>query len=181
MSPYFFYFSTKEKKLWEVIIEIAKAIRCLKNNFFSIIGNGFGLLSGLFFIFVFVLRHHMKLHVLNESTHKKSLVKVLFHTIVCLFLLSSNVYVDNTFISHVKYFLTIFYIWIFLPKYYINQNPSLKLYVNYYHYQPAPILPWQLPNNFDPDSVQLNIVKIAGTPEQAKLARTQSGLDFLNP
>ena len=129
----------------------------------------------------------MKLHVLNESTSKKSLVKVLIHTIVCLFLtiifLSSivHIYDEETFISHVKYFVTIFYLWIFLPKYYINQNPSLKLYVNYYHYQPAPILPWQLPKNFDPDSVELNIVKIAGTPEQARLARPQPGLDFLNP
>ena len=129
----------------------------------------------------------MKLHVLNASTSKKSLVKVLIHTIVCLFLtiifLSSivHIYDEETFISHVKYFVTIFYLWIFLPKYYINQNPSLKLYVNYYHYQPAPILPWQLPKNFDPDSVELNIVRIAGTLEQARLARPQSGLDFLNP
>ena len=142
---------------------------------------------GLFFILVFVLRHHMKLHVLNESTYKKSLVKVLFHTIVCLSLtitfLSSivHIYKEDNSISHVKYFVTMLYLWIFLPKYYINQNPSLKLYVNYYHYQPAPILPWQLPNNFDPDSVELNIVKIAGTLEQARLARPQSGLDFLNP
>ena len=170
-----------------VIIEIAKAIRCLKNNFFSIIGNGFGLLFGLFFIFVFVLRHHMKLHVLNESTSKRSLLKVLFHTIVCLFVtimfLSSifHIYDDETFTSHVRYFVIILYAWIFLPKYYINQNPSLKLYVNYYHHQPAQILPWQLPNNFDPDSVELNIVKIAGTLEQARLERPQSGLDFLNP
>lgn len=129
----------------------------------------------------------MKLHVLNESTSKKSLVKVLIHTIVSFFLtimfLSSivRIYDEDTFISHVKYFLIMLYLWIFLPKYYINQNPSLKLYVNYYHYQPAPILPWQLPNNFDPDSVELNIVKIAGTLEQARLARRQSGLDFLNP
>ena len=162
-------------------------IRCFKYYFFSIIGNGFGLLFGLLFIFVFVLRHHMKLHVLNESTSKKSLVKALIHTIVCLFVtimfLSSivHIYDEETFISHVKYFVIIFYAWIFLPKYYINQNPSLKLYVNYYHYQPAPILPWQLPNNFDPDSVELNIVRIAGTLEQARLARPQSGLDFLNP
>ena len=129
----------------------------------------------------------MKLHVFNESTSKKSLVKVLIHTIVSFFLtimfLSSivRIYDEDTFISHVKYFLIMLYLWIFLPKYYINQNPSLKLYVNYYHYQPAPILPWQLPNNFDPDSVELNIVKIAGTLEQARLARRQSGLDFLNP
>ena len=129
----------------------------------------------------------MKLHVLNESTYKKSLVKVLFHTIVCLSLtitfLSSivHIYKEDNSISHVKYFVTMLYLWIFLPKYYINQNPSLKLYVSYYHHQPAPILPWQLPNNFDPDSVELNIVKIAGTLEQARLARPQSGLDFLNP
>ena len=174
----------RKNKLQEVIIEIAQAIRCLKYYFFSIIGNGFGVLFGLFFIFVFVLRYHMKLHVLNESTSKKSLVKVLIHSSACLFVtimfLSSivHIYDEETFISHVKYFGITFYAWIFLPKYYINQNPSLKLYVNYYHHQPAPILPWQLPNNFDPDSVELNIVK---TLEQDRLARPQSGLDFLNP
>ena len=100
-------------------------------------------------------------------------------TIRYIYILYTNE-VDNS-ISHVKYFVTMLYLWIFLPKYYINQNPSLKLYVSYYHHQPAPILPWQLPNNFDPDSVELNIVKIAGTLEQARLARPQSGLDFLNP
>ena len=120
----------------------------------------------------------MKLHVLNESTSKKSLAKVLIHTIVCLFLtivlLSSvaHIYAEDIFISHVKYFVIVLYLWILLPKYYINQNPSLKLYVSYYHQQPAPILPWQLPNNFDPNSVQLNIVEIAGTIEQARLATT---------
>ena len=143
-------------------------MKCLKYYFFSIIGNGFGLLFGLLFTLLFVLRHHMKLHVLNESTSKKSVVKVLIHTIVCVFLtimfLSSivHIYDEDTFISHVKYFLIILYLWVFLPKYFINQNPSLKLYVNYYHYQPAPILPWQLPNNFDADSVVLNIVKMSG-------------------
>ena len=162
-------------------------MKCLKYYFFSIIGNGFGLLFGLLFTLLFVLRHHMKLHVLNESTSKKSVVKVLIHTIVCVFLtimfLSSivHIYDEDTFISHVKYFLTILYLWVFLPKYFINQNPSLKLYVSYYHHQPAPILPWQLPNNFDADSVVLNIVKMSGTLEQARLARPQSGLDFLNP
>ena len=96
----------RKNKLWEVIIEIAKAVRCFKYCFFSIIGNGFGLLLGLFFIAVFVLLYHMKLHVLNESKSKKSLVKALIHTIVCLFVtimfLSSivHIYDEETFISH---------------------------------------------------------------------------------
>ena len=114
----------------------------------------------------FVLRHHMKLHEINES--EKSLAKYVIHIIIqCLFLivlflafLEVGVQEKYIFIAHLKHFVCMLYFLIFLPKYYIHQNPSLKLYVKYYHYQPAPILPWQVPNNFDPDSVKLNVITL---------------------
>ena len=132
---------------------------------FSIVRNDFGLYLGIFCIIAFVLRHHMKLHEINDSTSKKSLAKDLIHIIIqCLFLIVLFlVSLDGAqekyiFIAHLKHFLLMLYFLIFLPKYYIHQNPSLKLYVNYYHHQPGPILPWQVPKNFDPDSVKLNVI-----------------------
>ena len=133
---------------------------------FSIVRNDFGLYLGVFCIIAFVLRHHMKLHEINESTSKKSLAKYLIYIYIqCLFLtclffafLEVGVQEKYIFIAHLKHFVLMLYFLIFLPKYYIHQNPSLKLYVKYYHYQPAPILPWQVPNNYDPDSVRLNVI-----------------------
>ena len=55
---------------------------------FSIVRNDFGLYLGVFCIIAFVLRHHMKLHEINESTSKKSLAKYLIYIYIqCLFLI----------------------------------------------------------------------------------------------
>ena len=51
--------------------------------------------------------------------------------------------------------LGLFFVFILIPKYFISQNENLKLYVSVYHLVPAPVLPWQLPSNFDPNSVKL--------------------------
>ena len=48
---------------------------------------------------------------------------------------------------------------IFVPRYYIAQNENLELYVSVYHQIPAPVLPWQIPENFNHKSVQLNFIK----------------------
>ena len=134
---------------------------------FSIVRNDVGLYLGVFCIIIFVLRHHMKLHEINDSKSKKSLAKYLIHIIIqCLFLIVlflaslDGVQEKYIFIAHLKHFVLMLYFLIFLPKYYIHQNPKLKLYVKYYHYQPAPILPWQVPNNFDPNSVELNVITL---------------------
>ena len=104
----------------------------------------------------------------NKSPLYWRVAKYLIHIIIqCLFLiilfltfLEIGVQEKYIFIAHLKHFVCMLYFLIFLPKYYIHQNPSLKLYVKYYHYQPAPILPWQVPNNFDPDSVKLNVITL---------------------
>ena len=49
-------------------------------------------------------------------------------------------------------------LFIFVFKYYINQNHNLKLYLSVYHQMPPPVLPWQLPDNFDPSSVKLKFI-----------------------
>ena len=56
---------------------------------------------------------------------------------------------------HIKSIITVTIISIIIPKYYMNQNPNLKLYVSVYHHQPPPVLPWQLPEHFDHNSVKL--------------------------
>ena len=58
-------------------------------------------------------------------------------------------------IPRLLYCFTVAIFGIFLPKYYISQNPSLKIYTNVYHQHPPPILPWQVPENFNPRSVEL--------------------------
>ena len=49
-------------------------------------------------------------------------------------------------------------IFIFITRYYFCQNPNFKLYLSFYHHQPSPVLPWQLPSDFDPNSVILKYV-----------------------
>ena len=66
-----------------------------------------------------------------------------------------NMIIDD----HIFYLFNMAIFCIMLPKYYVNQNPSLKLYLSVYHHQPGPVLPWQLPNNFDPNSVKLICVQ----------------------
>ena len=56
-------------------------------------------------------------------------------------------------------------IFILIPKYYICQNHNLKLYVSVYHHHPPPVLPWQLPGNFDLKSVKLRSYVLEGTGE----------------
>ena len=43
-------------------------------------------------------------------------------------------------------------------KYYFNQNHNFRLYLSVYHQMPPPVLPWQLPDNFEPNAVVLKIV-----------------------
>ena len=61
------------------------------------------------------------------------------------------------FTLHILFNITIVHIC--LPKYYISQNENLKLFFNTYIHQPPPVLPWQLPTNFDSNSVKFLYVK----------------------
>ena len=52
--------------------------------------------------------------------------------------------------DHIFYLFNMGLFCILLPLYYINQVPTLKLYASVYHHQPPPVLPWQVPEHFDP-------------------------------
>ena len=141
-------------------------LQCAFFSFFSIFRNGLGPLLCLICTIIFVLQHHMKLHEIKDQESKKSLVKYYIHMIIFislpLILISLRIVIkeNHVFASHVNHLISLLYLLIFLPKYYINQNPSLKLYVNCYHHQPPPVLPWQLPKNFSSDSVRLNVMTL---------------------
>ena len=67
----------------------------------------------------------------------------------------------NTPQASILFNSTLFFI--LIPKYYICQNHNLKLYVSVYHHHPPPVLPWQLPDNFDLKSVKLPSYVLEGT------------------
>ena len=81
------------------------------------------------------------------------LILILAATVLFPFLFRFNIYV-----LHIKDILSLFITFVLIPKYFINQNENLKLYVSVYHWVPAPVLPWQLPKNFDPNTVRLVFV-----------------------
>ena len=78
------------------------------------------------------------------------LILILAATILFPFLFRFNIYV-----LYIKDIFSLFFAFVLVPKYFINQNENLKLYVSVYHWVPAPVLPWQLPKDFNPNSVNL--------------------------
>ena len=70
----------------------------------------------------------------------------------------------NLLVPHIQQLLFTTTICICIPKYYIHQNENLTLYVKLYHQIPAPVLPWQLPENFDLKSVTLVVHKSEKMP-----------------
>ena len=119
----------------------------------------------LFYLLVF----YCKLHSIKDSSTRKPcsyFILFLFCLIVLLLLVFILVFFptehfkgDNIIITNIIYHVTLSIFVIILPKYYISQNPCLNLYVSVYHKQPPPILPWQLPENFDSDKVKLIYVQ----------------------
>ena len=81
---------------------------------------------------------------------------IIFQAITVLF---SFLFTWNIYVLHLRFILNFFIAFILIPKYFINQNENLKLYVSVYHWVPAPILPWQLLENNIPNSVNLICVK----------------------
>ena len=116
---------------------------------------------------------HCKLHTLPDDSLEGGLKKysnisclvfilgfgVFIHYIFYFFIPSGNKSHDeiDIFLHHLLYLILYIFWFIFVPKCYIKQNLNLAFYVSVYHQQPPPILPWQLPDNFDPKSVKLVI------------------------
>lgn len=129
-------------------------------------GLGFAISSAgiIFMLFMF----QKNLHSIKEPEIKKDRIlgslKFVFCFFIAVLIIAISVVspfddTSNIYLIHVKIILFTIIIFIFIPKYYINQNDKLKLYVSVYHRVPAPVLPWQLPKNFDQKSVKLTYAK----------------------
>ena len=67
---------------------------------------------------------------------------------------------NDILVTQISHIVRIILFFILLPKYYINQNSKLKLYVSVYYQNPPPVLPWQLDEDFDPGSTTLIMVDL---------------------
>ena len=134
---------------------------------FSFVRNGLGFALTFFGILGLSSILHCNLHSITERPPTRSypILKYLSYEFV-LFCIGVTLIIGvstmfpfhdspNIYIIHIHNILTMAIVAIMIPKYYINQDPNMKLYVNVYHCQPPPILPWQLPRSFDPNSVKL--------------------------
>ena len=129
-------------------------------------GLGFAISSAgiIFMLFMF----QKNLHSIKEPEIKRARILGPLKFVLCFFIAVLIIAIsvvspfddtNNIYLIHVKIILFTIVCFIFIPKYYINQNDKLKLYVSVYHRVPAPVLPWQLPKNFDQKSVKLTCVK----------------------
>ena len=108
---------------------------------------------------------HCKLHSIPESTLKgyKNHFLIAIFTIFIIFgvkSIISKIFIstESVIMDHIVFLANLINQLIML-KYLISQNPNLKLYVNVYHHQPPPVLPWQLPDDFDPGDIKILVVK----------------------
>ena len=138
----------------------------------SIIRSGLGWILCTIGILSFVVIFHCKLHSLKEETHSTrndfwivlSRFKYVFVVITGTLFVSIIFLIFNFDDNHDIVFLNVYLLihtailFIFLTRYYISQNPNFIFYLSVYHHQPPPVLPWQLPYNFDPNSVKLEFV-----------------------
>ena len=132
---------------------------------FSQVRFGLGIAFNSFGILWLLIKFHRNVHMIRDP--KKSNPPWISTSLLKLFIIFStafsiNLLIPQTFTyryTHVQPLLFLLCIQIVLPKYFINQNDNLKLYASVYHLQPPPILPWQLPEHFDPNSVRLVFIK----------------------
>ena len=132
---------------------------------FSQVRFGLGIAFNSFGILWLLIKFYRNVHIIRDP--KKSYspwisTSLLKLSILFLTAFSMNLLTPHTFTypyCHVQPLLFLVCIHIVLPKCFINQNDNRKLYVSVYHLQPPPVLPWQLPENFDPNSVKLVFIK----------------------
>ena len=126
-------------------------------------GLGFGLTN--LAILALLLHFHVNLRTIMEpiktrnswiSYSQKFTISFMFLTFfLAVAVPLSFLFTWNIYVLRIRNILTLALASILIPKYFINANENLKLYVSVYHLVPAPVLPWQLPSNFDPNSVKL--------------------------
>ena len=135
-------------------------------HIFSFVCNGLGMvlccLGIIFFNFIF----HYNLHTMNEPEISEpwtnwsffSSIKFLVALLVGFSFLATIIFHQerNIIMPYLNVLCIMSIVYIIVPKYFtINKNHNLKLYVSVYHHQPPFVLPWQIPDNFDPNSVKV--------------------------
>ena len=123
----------------------------------------------LFGITIFIIQFNRNLHSIRDPDVEKIKKKLdkkissiflskyfrtacffgIFSAVMIIFFRYEEKDIDNILVTHFQILFFTTTIGIFIPKYYIHQNENLILYVKLYHQIPAPVLPWQLPENFD--------------------------------
>ena len=137
---------------------------------FSMVRNGLGLVLTIFGNLSFVITFQCCLYSIREqqSTRQSRIFSFLSsHFLIscylmAIFLFSSmfTLFYDvEIYHIHIINITHTTVLCILVPKFQINQDPVLKLYVSVYHHQPPPVLPWQLPKDFPHDSVKLICAK----------------------
>ena len=114
-----------------------------------------------------MMKFQCNLRSIEDQTRPKNILSTKSVTLCFLgtaflttnIILRSQYEMENFTFLHFHILLNIALIFILFPKYVISQNQNLQLYVSVYHYHPPPVLPWQLPENFDSGSVKLTIVQ----------------------
>ena len=130
------------------------------------VGYGLGFVLIIVGIIYLVLNFQLKLHSINEDPIVSrnwfgfSKIKLLASLTLGL-VLSINAFFDTDvmFLTYLRINSVMTLLYIIIPRYgVIEPNRNLKLYFSIYHRHPSPVLPWQLPTNFDPNSVKLIVV-----------------------
>ena len=130
---------------------------------FSSIRNGLGfgltILGSLFFLLTFKRNLHTLVAPVEKQLPQKSHILRYLHSpfliscflLVVFIMISFFSNVQNIYFSYILHLISVAFVHILLPKYYISQDPILRFYVSVYHHHPPPVLSWQLPENIDPD------------------------------
>ena len=102
----------------------------------------------------------------EESLQKNTLtLKFLSILIIAISFITTSIILnyinaeDDLIYKHLSLLGNIIILFIFMPKCFINQDENLKLYLSVYHHHPPPVLPWQLPKDFDSKTVKLIVAK----------------------
>ena len=135
---------------------------------FSMVGYGLGFVLIIVGIISLVLSFHLKLRSINEVypivsktwfgfSKTKTLVSLIMGVVLSIDYLFFDT--DVMFLTYLRINSAMILLYIIIPRYgMIEPNRNLKLYFSFYHHQPPPVLPWQLPTNFNPNSVKLIVV-----------------------
>ena len=129
--------------------------------------DGFGRVIYSIVALCFMMNFKCNLRSIEDQTRPKSILSGK-SVIICFvgtaflttnIILRSQYEMENFTLLHIHILLNVIMIFVLFPKYVISQNQNLQLYVRVYHHHPPPVLPWQLPENFDSGTVELIIVQ----------------------